>query len=629
MRMLSIGKIALGQHRYYERQVAGGGDDYYSGRGEAPGEWVGAGAEALGLSGGVSAEQFGALIAGRDPSDPRARLRASERDPKVAALDLTFSAPKSLSVLFAVAPEEVSGELVACHEEAVRAAVGYLEDSAVMVRRGAGGVRVERAEGLIAAAYRHRMSRALDPQLHTHVVAANLARGSDGRFTALHGAPLYRAAKTAGFLYQSHLRALVSERLGLRWGEVHKGAAELEGVKRPVLEHFSKRRHEMLREAREGGIGLGSKAAAESAALATRDRKRYGIETHTWREEVRARAGELGLGSQELAELFREEGERPVGDLLERGQAGEWSLGDHLAGAEGLTARSNTFDERAVLQEFTAAAREGALVSDVRGRAGRFADRADVFTTSRGEMTTGELVDCERRLISAAVGRAGEGTGIVDASLCERVIARAERPLTVEQAMAVRATVSAGDGVTVIQALAGTGKTYTAGVLREVYERAGYEVLGVAPTGRAARELTEMAGVPARTLDGLLFDLEQLGDELPRGCVLILDEAGMAGTRPSARVLEAAEHAGAKVIAIGDPGQLASVQAGGWLGAVGRELGALRLTEVMRQRDPAERRALAALHERLPQHYLDWAERAGRIDTFSDPAGAYEQALVE
>ena len=83
-----------------------------------------------------------------------------------------------------------------------------------MVRRGKGGERVERAGGLIAAAYRHRMSRALDPQLHTHVVAANLARGSDGRFTALHGAPLYRAAKTAGFLYQAHLRALVSERLG-------------------------------------------------------------------------------------------------------------------------------------------------------------------------------------------------------------------------------------------------------------------------------------------------------------------------------------------------------------------------------------------------------------------------------
>src|SRR5271155_5439917 len=112
--MLSIGKIALGQHRYYEQQVARGGDDYYSGRGEAPGEWVGAGTEALGISGRVTAEQFRSLIAGLDPRDPSVRLRASTQDPKVAAFDLTFSAPKSVSVLFAIAPEQVSGELVAC-----------------------------------------------------------------------------------------------------------------------------------------------------------------------------------------------------------------------------------------------------------------------------------------------------------------------------------------------------------------------------------------------------------------------------------------------------------------------------------------------------------------------------------
>ena len=156
--------------------------------------------------------------------------------------------------------------------------LGIWRTEAVMVRRGEAGKHVERAEGLIAAAYRHRMSRALDPQLHTHVVAANLARGSDGRFTALHGAPLYRAAKTAGFLYQAHLRALVSERLGLRWGEVHKGAAELEGVERPVIEHFSKRRGEMLRAAEGGGIGLeiqgrgGERGARDARSQAVWDR---------------------------------------------------------------------------------------------------------------------------------------------------------------------------------------------------------------------------------------------------------------------------------------------------------------------------------------------------------------------
>jgi conjugative relaxase-like TrwC/TraI family protein len=168
-------------------------------------------------------------------------LRAANSEPSIAAFDLTFSAPKSVSVLFAVAPAEVSAALVECHEEAVRGALGYLEDEAVFVRRGKGGARFEHAGGLIAAAYRHRMSRALDPQLHTHVVAANLARGEDGRYTALHHPSLYRAARTAGYLYQSHLRAAVRDRLGLEWGPVHKGAAELAELPTDVLRVFSQR----------------------------------------------------------------------------------------------------------------------------------------------------------------------------------------------------------------------------------------------------------------------------------------------------------------------------------------------------------------------------------------------------
>jgi hypothetical protein len=112
----------------------------------------------------------------------------------------------------------------------------------------------------------------------------------------------------------------------------------------------------MLRAAEEGGIGLETKAAAETAALATRDRKQYGIETHTWREEVRSRAAELGLGAEELDDLFRQGSERLISGRIERGRAAEQSLGEHLAGPEGLTAQSSTFDERAVLQQFAASA---------------------------------------------------------------------------------------------------------------------------------------------------------------------------------------------------------------------------------------------------------------------------------
>jgi conjugative relaxase-like TrwC/TraI family protein len=626
--VLSIGKVAVGQHRYYEQQVAQGDDDYYTGRGEVPGEWRGAGAQALGLSGRVAGEQFNALVSGLDPRDPTVRLRWSDRDPEVAALDLTFSAPKSVSVLAAAGPDELMRALVGAHNDAVRAALSYLDETAVMVRRGHAGATVKAGEGLVAAAYLHRMSRSLDPQLHTHVVAANLTRGPDGRFTALHATPLYRAAKTAGYLYQAHLRATISDRLGLEWGAVRNGAAELVGVPDEVLGEFSKRRHEMLRAAMEGGIGLGSKAAGEKAALSTRERKQYGIDTHTWRQGVQARAGELGLGRDEITALLDTGRERLTRAWPERDTASELALGDQLAGPYGLTERANTFDERAVLQEFAAAAAQGASVDEVRAQAERFLAREDVLVTAHG-FTTVELVECERRLVDSAVGRADEGVGVLDTEMVDRVIDTAERPLTAEQTTAVRRVAASGRGVEVIEALAGTGKTYTAGVLRELYEDASYEVIGVAPTGRAARELTDQAGIPARTLDRLLIDLDQLGDTLPNRCVIVFDEAGMAATRTTAMLLEAAERAGAKVVAIGDPGQLASVQAGGWLHAVGRDLGALRLTEVMRQRDPGERRALAALHDRVPNRYLDWAARTGRIDTFDNPAGAREAAVSE
>ena len=120
MIVVSIGKIAVGQHAYYEQQVAQGADDYYTGRGEVPGEWSGAGAWALGLSGRVSGGQFNALVAGMDPRDPSVRLRWSVRDPEVAALDLTFSAPKSVSVLAAAGPDEVMSVLVGAHHPETR-----------------------------------------------------------------------------------------------------------------------------------------------------------------------------------------------------------------------------------------------------------------------------------------------------------------------------------------------------------------------------------------------------------------------------------------------------------------------------------------------------------------------------
>jgi conjugative relaxase-like TrwC/TraI family protein len=612
--MESIGKLAIGQERYYEQQVAQGLDDYFTGRGESPGRWLGRGAAALGLRGTVEDGELSMLIAGRDPRTGRT-LR--EQPVKVAALDLTFSAPKSVSVLHAVADERVSAALVACHEEAVAAALGYLEETAVFVSRRTGaGLTLREGGGFVTAAFRHRMSRALDPQLHTHCVSANMARGNDGRWTAVHHPSLFRAAQTAGYLYQAHMRALVCERLGLEWGQVRKGAAELAAINRDVLEEFSRRRHEMRRAAEAGGIGLGSKAASQAAALATRSRKQYGIETGFWREEVQARAAEHGLDRDARARVERvalntfEHG--PRRQLVEDPDSGR-EVADRLAGPLGLTELQNTFDHRAVLRAVAEEAQQGARVGLLVERGRRFAGRQDVLRTERGELTTAELVAGERRLIAAAQGRASEGVGRVDRQVAERAIEQCPQALNDGQRKAVEATVSSGHGVQVIEALAGSGKTYTAGALRHVYQQAGYPVVGVAPTGRAVRELVEEARIPSQTLDLLLLSLDR-GHALPTGGVVVLDEAGMAPTRQTARLFEAAQQSGCKVVAIGDPGQLHSVQAGGWMRAVGRKVGALRLSDVVRQRDPLERRALAALHDGAARPWLEWAREHHRVE---------------
>jgi TrwC relaxase len=278
---------------------------------------------------------------------------------------------------------------------------------------------------------------------------------------------LYRAAQTAGYLYQAHLRARVHQRLGLEWGPVRRGAAELVGIDRGVLAEFSRRRHEMRREAENGGLALDTKRRSEKAAIATRERKQYGVETHTWREEVRARASEHGLDRRRASALVVTGRRRVQRGRLERESPARLrAVDDALAGAGGLTARDNTFDERAVLRAHAQAAQQGATIRVLRARAAGFARRGDVLATRRREMTTAELVGVERGLIAAAQGRAGEGVARVDERTLARALAACEREMTSEQSAAVHATVTSGHGVQVIEALAGTGKTYTAGGAR-------------------------------------------------------------------------------------------------------------------------------------------------------------------
>ena len=627
--MLSIGKLTVEQSRYYERQVAHGRDDYYSGRGESQGRWTGTGSETLRLGGRVDDDGFTALMDGRDPGTGERLKRVGGRS-KVAAFDLTFSALKSVSVLFAIGEPTLAGSLVEAHESAVDAALGYLEREACRVRRGRGGVRREAGEGFVAAAYRHRMSRAEDPQLHTHVVAANMARAADGRWTALDATPIYQHAKAAGYLYQSHLRAAVRERLPwVRWGPVRNGMAEIEQLAPAVLREFSTRRRQIVERERElaaAGVEVGD-GGREAIAHATRSRKRYGVDTAPWQEVVRARAAEHGLGARELAALV-------LGPVRAPEIPDPRVVNAELARAGGLTERQNTFAERDAVMAWAAAHGQGAPADAVEREVAAFLTRDDVHRVAgfnERPFTTNDLLAHEQAIVVGAQARRGEGTGRLDSALVEAVLASAPHAPTAEQARVIRGLTSSGHGVETVEALAGTGKTFTAGLLAQAYAAGGFRVLGAAPTGRAVRELTEQAGIgQASTLTRLALDLDADHGGFGAGpMVLILDEAGMASTRETARVMAHAHAAGVKVIAIGDSGQLSSVQAGGWLGSLTERLGSHELRDVMRQRDPRERQLLAQVRRGDPTDYSAEKTTRGQLHIYAgDAPGAGEHAAV-
>ncbi|HTX09849.1 MAG TPA: MobF family relaxase, partial [Solirubrobacteraceae bacterium] len=491
--MLTIGKLGASpdQLAYYEQQVADGLEDYFSGRGEAPGRWIGRWATAVGASGRVDRDAFMRAMEGCDPRTGE-RLKPEHGRTKVAAFDLTFSAPKSVSVLFAIADESVSAALLAAHENAVEEAFAWIEREACFTRRGRNGVFRVRGDGFVAAAYRHRLSRAGDPQLHTHAVVANMTR-AEGRWTSLEAHGLYEHKSAAGAVYRAVLRSEVRERLPwVSWRSVSRGLFEIEGVPAEVLREFSRRRVEIEERARElTGVAAAklSRDRLQGIALATRKAKEYGVDGARWQQEARARAAEHGLGSRELSQLIasqRRAAEVPEADIVR-------AAAERLSGPEGLTGQHNTFARRHALAELAGEFREGAGRRQIERSTSAYLDHASVVALGDvdGELryTIKDLLACEAAIVEGAKRRIGERSGLVHPRLPDLVLADLREHLSPEQAAAARTLATDGHGVSVLQALAGTGKTRVLGALARVYEAAGGRVIGVAPTGRAAREL--------------------------------------------------------------------------------------------------------------------------------------------
>jgi conjugative relaxase-like TrwC/TraI family protein len=647
--VLSVAKLKLGQEAYYEQQVVRGLDDYYAGRGESPGIWAGRGAAKLELSGVVEDGDLGTLLRGLNPATKK-QLRRPVRERTIAVrtldiesgrwveewkahrpvsgYDLVFSCPKSVSLLHALTDDErVRREISEAHEASWQAALGYLEREACVVRRGKGGRRREHGQGFVAAAFRHRTSRAQDPHLHTHVIVANMTRAEDGEWLALDGQAIlqtYRLA--AGYLYESQLRHELTHRLGLSWTEPVKGMGELERVPEEAVRAFSTRRQLLVEHM--DAMGSEGFAAARVAALATREQKEQ-VDLPRLREEWEARGAEHGLGRRELKLLGRE---RPRLDVPTIDRDG---LAERLLGPDGLTAKQTTFAMPELVQAVAGSLREGASIERVLEEAealswlpGLERLEQDMAPDRPVRFTTRELLAIERGALELALAGRDVDAPRPERTILARLIMESGRGLTGDQGMLVHEAASRPGRVLCIAGAAGSGKTTALRVLAEAYREGGVPVLGAAPSGRAADELQAATGLPSSTLHRLLLDVHREGD-LPCGCVLMVDEAGMAETRVLAPVLELVERAEGRVILVGDPNQLPSVGAGGLFPSLCERLGAIDLADNRRQRDISERRALALLREGKPEAYLGHAARCGRLHLEQDPAEAKQRLLED
>jgi conjugative relaxase-like TrwC/TraI family protein len=328
--VLSSAKIGRSSWRYYQDSVARGACEYYAESGNAPGRWHGAGLPELGLASGAHVEEaeLEALFArGLHPGTGAALGRAWRSD-AVTGHDLTFSAPKSVSALWALADDGTAEQVRAAHAAAVEAALGYLEAHASFSRRGRDGVEQIATAGFAAALFEHTTSRAGDPQLHTHALVVNKVRCADGVWRTIDGYEVFHHKKAAGALYQAALRTELATRLGVTFRPVSEhGQAEIAGVPDELLAAWSNRTAAVMADAiptiaqAEEALGRPVSAAerariVKTAVLATRPPKDHHIPEAGLRARWREQAHALGWDSGRLQQSARFASPERLGNVL-------------------------------------------------------------------------------------------------------------------------------------------------------------------------------------------------------------------------------------------------------------------------------------------------------------------------
>lgn len=568
----------------------------------------------------------------------------------VAGFDLTFSPVKSVSTLWAIAPREVAAVIEQAHDDAVTDTLRWIEQNAIYTRRGKNGVRQVDVHGLLAAAFTHRDSRAGDPDLHTHVAISNKVQAvDDGQWLALDGRPIYSNAVAASERYNTRLEAFLVQRLGVRFADrqaVDQGkqpVREIVGVDGQLPQRWSSRRAAIdTRRAELTAVFQADHGRPPTTPEAIALAQQANLETRQAKHKPRSHAEQRAIWRAEAVHVLGST--TALDNYVNRAVAHRRSASQHqqctppwvdrAATAVLATVQSGraTWKSHHVRAEAERRARADglaavdvdravdAVVTEALGRSIALRggssdavgippallrrDGSSVYTVAGSALyTSTEVLAAEERIVATA-GRHGGRT--VNESVLSETLATHEH-LNPDQTHLVRDMATSGAQVQLALAPAGTGKTTAMRALAAAWTtpaaegRPGGRVVGLAPSAAAAAvlcdELREAAPsthtdtlaklVHAVTASGAMPDWVAKIDE---GTLVVIDEAGMAGTVDLATAIDYITGRGGVVRLVGDDQQLAAVGAGGVLRDIAATHGAITLSHVMRFTHPEDGR---------------------------------------
>jgi len=594
---------------YFDEHLAQ--NDYYAAGEIRPGQWIGAGAERLGLNNAVTRDQFHALCENQNPNDgKRLTQRQEKANQRRVFYDFTCSAPKSVSVLAVTMDDD---RLVSAHEEATRIAFRELETFAATRVRKQGNQRDRTTGNLVAAAFTHTSSRALDPLLHTHLTVFNATFDeSEIRWKALQAGGMYDAIRYGTAVYRNELAKRVQQ-IGYRIRPAKHGF-EIDGVSDAVLKRFSKRSQQRDAVVRELEQKLGRKLSNNAIALAvhqSRAKKIKGISTTEVREQQLAQLQPDEL--QALQKLTTSvQPVRQVRRFEPENQALNYAV-------------AHVFERKSVVPEHellgvALAQHPGELDLPALKEAAKYS--AHLVKTERG-LSTPQILATELNLIQT-----------VNAA-CDAVapIHPGFRPadwLGEDQRRAIYHVLRTSDRITGLRGLAGSGKTTALRELVVACKEANIEPLFCAPTA-AATDVLRKEGFEAKTLQSLLLTKPVLSARQ----LVVLDEAGAVGMDDMERLFDFGKNC--RIVLSGDTGQHASVARGDALRILElhSNFKSGQLTAIRRQRKAAYRKAVELAAQKRPLEAFAQLERMGAVAEFSDgnihdsAAKSYLKALAE